>query len=107
MSGLLCRGKSARSTGPQPLAFVDPQPVIPHLVAVPEFEITPRPDDWWPFSRFTEWRPLFGPIQKDADPSAVPVAVVPEPGTWALMLGGLGWVVWVTRRRNVMVSGPL
>lgn len=41
------------------------------------------------------------PAAPQGEPGSVaPAAVVPEPGTLALMPCGLGWLAWVTRRRN-------
>ncbi len=37
----------------------------------------------------------------DATTDSIDVEVVPEPGTWAMMLGGLGLLVAWQRRRNV------
>lgn len=34
------------------------------------------------------------------------VAAIPEPGTWALMLGGLGAVGWLARRRRSIAPAP-
>jgi hypothetical protein len=84
------------------LAFVDPEPVFPMLTAIPEVQMTPEPEEPWPFSRETQWRPLFGPLTlRQFESSAVPgaVAPVPEMGTLALMLGGLGVVGFWARRK--------
>jgi hypothetical protein len=83
------------------LTFVDPEPVLPMLTTIPEVQITPEPDEPWPFSRETQWRPLFGPLAF-AGVSAVPgaVAPVPEMGTLALMLLGLGVLGWWRRGKQ-------
>jgi hypothetical protein len=80
------------------LGFVDPEPVFPSLLNVPEIQIQPEIEEEWPFSRSVQWR-LLGPIERNVEPSAVPVAVVPEPGTWLLMLFGLGVVGFWARRK--------
>lgn len=40
----------------------------------------------------------------DQELSAVGIAAVPEPETYALMLGGLGALGWIARRRNTSAS---
>jgi hypothetical protein len=95
------------------LAFVDPPPVLPPaLVAIPDLEWSPTPPEplGWPWS--VPWsvpwswespRPLlypFATVPTTFTVGDVPAAVVPEPGTLALMFGGLFLVGWMARRRD-------
>lgn len=107
--GLVTEIESPRLT----LTFVDPEPVLPMLTTIPDLTIAPEPEDPWPFSRSIEWRPLFGPVGFAGVPNvpSVPgaVAPVPELGTWALMVLGLGMLGWWMRGNagdNRTRSGP-
>jgi hypothetical protein len=84
------------------LTFVDPEPVFPMLTTIPEIEVAPEAEDWWPFTREMRWGPLLGPVVRSADVVKVPdgvVQAVPEPSTYVLMALGLAWAAWVTRRK--------